>query len=84
MDEDLTDCLSIATELRNSFINVEVYLEMKKMKAKMKYANKLNIPYVIIVGEEERKNQLYTLKNMETGEQNKLTVKQIIDVIKGN
>ena len=84
MDEDLTDCLSIATELRNSFINVEVYLEMKKMKAKMKYANKLNIPYVIIVGEEERKNQLYTLKNMETWEQNKLTVKQIIDVIKGN
>ena len=54
------------------------------MKAKMKYANKLNIPYVVIVGEEERKTQLYTLKIMETGEQNRVSVDQIVEIVKSN
>ena len=63
-------------------INAEVYMDNKKVKAKMKYANKLNIPYVIIIGEEERKTKMYALKNMETGEQKSLLLEDIVKTIK--
>ena len=45
----------------------------------MKYADKLGIPYILIIGEEERETKVYTLKNMETGEQEKLRIKEIIE-----
>ena len=82
MDEDIQMCLVAATTLRNNEINAEVYLADKKMKQKMKYADKLKIPYVIIVGEEERQTGKLTLKNMETGEQQKLTAEEIVGVIR--
>ena len=47
----------------------------------MKYADKWKIPYVIIVGEEEVTTKVLTLKNMETGEQKKLTIDEIINEI---
>ena len=52
------------------------------MKKKMKYADKWNIPYVIIVGEEERKSGLYSLKTMKTGEQVKVTLDDIVNSVK--
>ena len=51
----------------------------KKPKAKMKYADKLEIPYILIIGEEERETKEYTLKNMVTGEQEKLNLERIIE-----
>ena len=48
----------------------------------MKYADRWNIPYVIIVGEEEVKNQRFALKNMKTGEQKELSVEEIIKELK--
>lgn len=81
LDDDISACLSVATYLRKFGINTEVYMDNKKVKAKMKYANKLNIPYVIIIGEEERKTGKYSLKNLSTGEQVALSLEEIAKII---
>ncbi len=73
--------LEVAKELREKDINVDVFLEDKKLKAKFKYADKLNIPYVAVIGEDEVKENKVTLKNMETGEQETLDIKEMIDKI---
>lgn len=81
MDEKIDDCLEIATYLRSNDINTEVYFSNKKMKAKMKYANRLQVPYIVILGEEERNQGKCTLKNMVTGEQKMLTKEEVIKAI---
>jgi histidyl-tRNA synthetase len=78
MDKNIDMCLETAGILRNSGVKTEVYLEDKKIKVKMKYADKLKIPYVIIIGEEEIKTGLLSLKNMETGEQQSLTMENLL------
>ena len=82
MNEDVSKCFEIAKILRNNNINTEVYLENKKIKAKFKYADKLKIPYVIVIGEEEIKNNVVTLKNMETGKQDTIKIEDVIKIIK--
>ena len=82
MDEEIEDALEVATKLREAGINTDVYLEDAKMKKKMKYADKWNIPYVIIIGEEERNTKKYALKNMISGEQESLSVEDIMKKIK--
>lgn len=82
MDSEITDVLAIANTLRNSGINTDLYLENGKMKKKMKYADKWRIPFVIIIGEDERKTGLYTVKNMKTREQFKLSIEDAITMIK--
>ncbi len=69
MTENLEVPLELATELRNIGINTEVYLNNKKLKAKMKYANKLEIPYVIVIGDDEIQSRKVKVKNMQTGEE---------------
>jgi histidyl-tRNA synthetase len=68
--------------LRSVGINTEVYFDDKKVKAKMKYASKVGVPYVILIGEDEINNNKLTVKNMSTGEQEQLTMEQIIEIIK--
>ena len=82
MDEQMEDSLAIANTLRSAGINTDVYLEEGKIKKKMKYADKWRIPYVLIVGEEEVKNQKFSLKDMNTGEQKELSIEEIIEVLK--
>ena len=82
MDTEIEDCLTVANTLRTSGINTDVYLEKGKIKKKMKYADKWNIPFVIIIGEEERQSGLYTLKNMKTGEQLKISIDEVIAKVK--
>ena len=77
-NEEITYALEVANALRNENINTETYLEDKKLKAKFKYADKLNIQYVIVLGEEETKERKVTLKNMITGEQETATLDEII------
>ena len=69
MLEDLSEPIKLATELRNLGINTEIYSNQKKLKAKMKYADKLQIPFVIVIGEDEINSNEIKLKNMETGEE---------------
>lgn len=71
MIEDLAYPLEIATKLRNNKINTEIYFDKKSMKSKLSYANKLGIPYVIIIGEDEVNSGELTIKNMTSGEQSK-------------
>ena len=84
MLEDLTKPIKLATELRNLGTNTEIYSNQKKLKAKMKYADKLQIPYVIVIGEDEINSNEIKLKNMETGDEEliELDAGKIIEKIK--
>ena len=82
MVEDLSYAIKTANELRNANINAEVYFDNKKTKAKFKYADRLNIPYVIVIGEDEINTGLLTIKNMETGEQERLEIDKIVEKLK--
>ena len=79
--EDELYALGILTQLRKAGINTELFPDNAKMKKQMNYANKKEIPFVVLTGEEERKDGVVTLKNMETGEQSKLGVDELIKVI---
>ena len=82
MTDDISRALEVATKIREEEINTDVYLENKKIKAKFKYADKLKIPYVAVIGEEEEKNGTVSLKNMETGEQEEMSIEKMIEVLK--
>ena len=82
MTDDISRALEVATKIREEGINTDVYLENKKIKAKFKYADKLKIPYVAVIGEEEEKNGTVSLKNMETGEQEEMSIEKMIEVLK--
>jgi len=69
MTDDLSHAISFATLLRKSGARVQVYAEQKKFKAKMSYADKLGIPYVVFIGEDEISKGEVKLKDMHTGEQ---------------
>ena len=81
--DDMSPCLPIATKLRNSNVNTEVYMENKKIKAKFKYADRLSIPFVITIGETEIETNTVSLKNMNTGEQVQVNLDEAIEIIKG-
>lgn len=82
MIEDLSLAIKVANELRKAGINTEIYFDKKKIKAKFKYADKLKIPYVIAIGEDEINSGKFTLKNMETGNQEALEIEKIIEKLK--
>ena len=81
--EDLKEPIKLAADLRKMGVNTEVYLNDKKLKAKLKYADKLQIPYTIIIGEDEIKSNKIKVKNMETGEsiETELSAEKIIEII---
>ena len=73
MTEDLTAAISFATQLRQAGVRAQVYGEQKKFKAKMSYADKLGIPYVAFLGEEEIAQGVVKIKDMATGDQQALS-----------
>ena len=77
MVEDLKLPIKVANTLRNNGVNTEIYLNDKKLKAKFKYADKLEIPYVIVIGEDEIEKQIVKLKDMKTGEEKEIPLKEI-------
>ena len=76
MDNNYEKCAQIASTLRQNGLKVQVDFEDKKIAKKFKYADKLNINYVIVIGEDEIKNNVVTIKNMITGEQNTVTLEE--------
>ena len=82
MVEDLSKSIEIANELRSAGINTEIYFDDKKIKAKFKYADRLNIPYVIVIGEDEIKSGMLTIKNMQEGTQEQMQIDKIIEKLK--
>ena len=77
LDDDLKFALEVANELRTNGIKTEVYIEDDKFKKKLSYANKVGVPFVAIIGEDEIKLKKVTLKNMKTGEQEMMSVEVI-------
>lgn len=82
MSDDISACLPVASVFRNEGINTEIYMNNKKLKAKFKYADKLNIPYAAILGEDEVKNGTVSLKNLLTGEQKTVSVLEAVQILK--
>ena len=78
MTEDLSFAVSLATRLRERGLRAQLYTENKKFKAKMNYADKTKIPYVLFLGEDEVASGVVTCKDMVTGEQTKGAPDEII------
>ena len=72
MTDDLSAAISLATQLRETGIRAQIHGENKKFKQKISYADKLGIPYVIFLGEDEINAGVVACKDMATGEQTKL------------
>ena len=70
--------LPLLQKLRNAGISAEIYPSSVKLKKQMNYADDKNIPWVILIGSEEMETGLLSLKNMKSGEQQKLPAEQII------
>ena len=77
----LDDSLRISSILRNNNISTDLYPDNPKLKKQLQYANNNDIPYVIIIGEDEMTSKLFTLKDMETGSQEKLGIDEIISKV---
>ena len=81
MTEDLTAAISFATQLRQGGVRAQVYAEQKKFKAKMSYADKLGIPYVAFLGEDEISQGVVKIKDMLTGQQEVLSPAAAVQTI---
>ncbi len=77
----LDNSFRISSILRNNNISTDLYPDSPKLKKQLQYANNNDIPYVIIIGEDEVASKLYTLKDMETGSQEKLGINEIISKV---
>ena len=78
MTEDLSPAIALATQLRENGVRAQLHCEAKKFKQKISYADKLGIPYVIFLGEDEIKEGVVACKDMATGEQTKLDARATI------
>ena len=74
-------CLPLLQKLRMNGINSEIYPESAKMKKQMTYANKKNIPFVILVGESEMEKGLLTVKDMVNGAQSEMNFDNFLQKI---
>jgi len=72
MTADLSPAISFATACRSAGVKAQLYTEPKKFKAKMNYADKLKVPFVAFLGEDEVQNGVVSLKDMTSGEQTKV------------
>ena len=79
---DIAPAISLAEELRSHGLRVQLYCEQKKFKQKMAYANKLEVPFAVLLGEDEIAEGKCSVKNMITGEQVKLSPAEAAEHIK--
>ena len=77
MTGDMGPAIQLATYLRDRSLQVQIYGEQKKFKQKMSYADKLGVPYVVLLGEDEIKQGKYALKDMRSGEQKLLAAEEV-------
>ena len=82
MTDDVTPAIALAETLRSAGLRVQLYGEQKKFKQKMAYANKLGVPFAVLLGEDEIAEGKCSVKNMATGEQQKLTPEEAASYIK--
>ena len=82
MTEDLSAAVRLATALREAGLRTQIYSEQKKFKAKLTYADRLGIPYVVFLGEDEIAGGVCSVKNLRTGEQVSLTPEEAAEQMK--
>ncbi|MBK7392518.1 MAG: histidine--tRNA ligase [Chloracidobacterium sp.] len=81
-EETISSSLKLATELRNQGLRVTVYPEAEKLGKQFKYADTIGIPYVCVAGDDEIKAGKVKLKNMKTGEESTLSIKDVASNVK--
>lgn len=81
MTDDMSSAVSISARLRKEGLRTQIYMEKKKFKAKISYANKLSIPYAMFLGEDEIRDDKVTVKNMYTGDQVTVSLDEAITVM---
>ena len=81
-DEAMRFGLKALSTFRKAGIASEIYPDQSKLKKQLDYANKKLIPYTVVIGSDEMQKGMLTFKNMESGEQEKLTIEQIIQKLK--
>ena len=74
-------CLSLLKKLRDNNINSELYPSAEKIKKQMNYANNKGVQYVVMVGEDEMKSGKLSIKNMQTGDQEKMNISELIKIL---
>lgn len=81
MTEDLSHAISFASRLRDKNVRTQLYTEQKKFKQRMSYADRLGVPFVVFLGEDEISQRAVTIKEMETGAQTTLSWPSAIQLI---
>lgn len=82
MKETMPQALEFATKVREAGIAAEIYFNEGKIGKKFSYADKLGIPYAVVIGEDEVNTGIYKLKNMATGDQAELDIQRIVEQLK--
>ena len=80
-EKETAYCIPLVAQLRKAGIRTEIYPDSAKMKKQMGYANAKEIPYVVLVGENEMNKGKLTLKNMTTGEQTQVDIDELIEQV---
>ena len=83
-EDAIADSLKLAAELRQNGLRAAVYPEADKLGKQFKYADAINVPFVLVMGDEETKAGKVKLKNMKTGEELVLTRAEIAGQIRAN
>jgi len=81
-EREAEQSMKLVKELRVNQIRSEVYPDSLKLKKQMQYADKKNVKFTVIIGEEELKSKTATIKNMKTGEQKTVGYDELISVLK--
>ena len=82
MTDDLGAAVRLATAFREAGIRTQIYAEQKKFKAKIGYADKLRIPYVVFLGEDEIARGECSVKDLRSGEQKSLPIEEAISLLR--
>ena len=81
MTDDRSPAIAAATAMRSAGLRCQLYAEQRKFKAKMSYADKIDVPFIVLLGEDEITNEMLSVKNMKTGEQRMMTATQAAELI---
>ena len=74
-------CLQLIRQIRENNINAEIYPDYAKIKRQMSYADDKKIPFVLLIGADEITNNYITVKEMQSGEQKKMSLDELIKLV---
>lgn len=78
----LARALEVASDLRSKKINTQIYLDQAKLEKQFRYADKLGVPYVIVIGDAELESGKVVLKNMSSGDQSIVSLTEVVELLR--